>query len=82
LGYCEMSPYCRIAITAACPKIPPPLVEQLGMGGKLIAPVKKHGAQYLVLLKKNDKGVRKEIVCQVLYVSLRGMYGGGEEISP
>ncbi|MCJ7617695.1 MAG: hypothetical protein MUO43_14280 [Desulfobacterales bacterium] len=39
LGYCEMSPYCRIAITAACPKIPPPLVEQLGMGGKLIAPV-------------------------------------------
>jgi protein-L-isoaspartate(D-aspartate) O-methyltransferase len=74
LGYREMSPYCRIAITAACNKIPPPLIEQLRIGGRLIVPVKKYRTQYLVLLAKNDDGIRKEVVCEVLYVSLRGRY--------
>lgn len=75
LGYQEMAPYCRIAITAACPTIPDPLIEQLRIGGKLITPVKKYGTQYLILLEKNDEGFRKEVVCEVLYVSLRGRYG-------
>jgi protein-L-isoaspartate(D-aspartate) O-methyltransferase len=72
LGYRKMSPYCRIAITAACNKIPPPLIEQLRIGGRLIGPVKKYRTQYLVLFAKNDDDIRKEVVCEVLYVSLRG----------
>ena len=39
LGYPKLSPYDRISITAACIEIPPPLIEQLKVGGKLIAPV-------------------------------------------
>lgn len=76
LGYPEMAPYDRICITAACKKIPPPLIEQLKMGGRLIAPVIEEGVQNLVLLEKGEKGVKREVICEVLYISLRGRYGG------
>lgn len=77
LGYPEMSPYERICITAACEKIPPPLIEQLRTGGRLIAPViAPQGIQNLVLLEKREKDIRREVICEVLYVSLRGRYGG------
>jgi protein-L-isoaspartate(D-aspartate) O-methyltransferase len=46
-GYPEKSPYDRICITAACSEIPPPLIEQLQTGGKLIAPVIEYGVQDL-----------------------------------
>jgi protein-L-isoaspartate(D-aspartate) O-methyltransferase len=75
LGYREQGPYDRISVTAACSEIPPPLIEQLGRGGKLIAPVLRHGVQELVLLEKNDAGIARQVICEVLYVSLRGIYG-------
>jgi len=75
LGYPDLSPYDRISVTAACLEIPPSLMEQLKVGGKLIAPVIENGIQYLVLLEKRDKSVRSKVLCEVLYVSLRGMYG-------
>jgi protein-L-isoaspartate(D-aspartate) O-methyltransferase len=75
LGYPEMSPYDRICITAACEEIPPPLVEQLKTGGRLISPVIEHGIQNLVLLEKRERDIRIEVICEVLYVSLRGRYG-------
>ncbi|MGB9497317.1 MAG: protein-L-isoaspartate O-methyltransferase [Dissulfuribacterales bacterium] len=76
LGYPEMSPYDRISVTAACPEIPPPLIEQLGIGGRLIAPViENNGTQDLVLLEKSLKGIRRNVVCEVLYVSLKGKHG-------
>lgn len=75
LGYPPLAPYDRICITAACPRIPPPLVEQLKDGGRLIAPVREGEEQNLVLLEKREKKVRREVICQVLYVPLRGKYG-------
>lgn len=75
LGYPAMSPYDRICVTAACPEIPPPLVEQLKIGGKLIAPLIQHGAQHLVLVEKHEKGLTWKGICEVLYVSLTGQYG-------
>jgi protein-L-isoaspartate(D-aspartate) O-methyltransferase len=75
LGYPPLSPYDRISVTAACVDIPSPLMEQLVAGGRLIAPVLKDGAQLLVCLEKGAKGVQRRIICEVLYVSLRGVYG-------
>jgi protein-L-isoaspartate(D-aspartate) O-methyltransferase len=75
LGYPEFSPYDRICITAACTEIPPPLLEQLKVGGRLIAPVVEEGVQHLVLHEKREKGFPREVLCEVLYVSLRGKYG-------
>ncbi|WP_366949731.1 hypothetical protein [Geobacter sp.] len=64
-----------MCITAACPKVPPPLLEQLADGGRLIAPVREEGVQNLVLFEKSGEGIRREVICQVLYVPLRGKYG-------
>jgi len=75
LGYPEMSPYDRISMTAACIDVPPPLIEQLGIGGRLISPIIRGEDQDLVLLEKTKKGVRRRVICKVLYVPLRGRYG-------
>ncbi|VVB97565.1 Protein-L-isoaspartate O-methyltransferase [uncultured archaeon] len=76
LGYPAMSPYDRICITAACIEIPPPLIEQLRTGGRLIAPVIEHGVQNLVLLEKSEKRIIRKVICEVLYIPLSGKYGG------
>lgn len=75
LGCPDHEPYDRIAITAACAEIPPTLLELLGIGGKLIAPVLEHHAQNLIVFGKTATGVNSRIVCPVLYVYLRGIYG-------
>ncbi len=76
LGYPALAPYDRICITAACQKFPPPLIEQLRTGGRLIGPVEEQGVQNLVLLEKHEHGLTREVICQVLYVPLRGQFGG------
>jgi protein-L-isoaspartate(D-aspartate) O-methyltransferase len=75
LGYPERAPYDRICVTAACPDVPPPLLEQLAARGRLIAPVIEGTRQRLTLLEKTTHGVRHTILADVLYVSLRGRYG-------
>ena len=75
LGWPQLAPYDRICITAACPAIPPPLIVQLKVGGTLIAPLQEGGVQNLVLLEKEEGEIRRETICQVLYVPLRGRYG-------
>ena len=77
VGCAERAPYDRICVTAACPDVPPPLIEQLGPGGRLIAPVIEGARQRLTLLEKTAHGVRRKILVDVLYVSLRGRYGVG-----
>lgn len=82
LGYPAHQPYDRIAITAACPEIPPPLFEQLAVGGRLIAPVLEDHVQNLTVFEKTASGVTREVVCPVLYVNLRGRYGVFPEQAP
>ncbi len=75
LGYAELQPYDRIAITAACTEIPQPLIDQLKEGGRVIAPVIEQGIQNLVVLEKTSGGLEKQVICEVLYINLRGIYG-------
>ena len=75
LGYPEHAPYDRICVTAACPDVPRPLMQQLAAGGRLIAPVLEGRRQRLTLLEKTVDGVRRRILADVLYVSLQGRYG-------
>jgi hypothetical protein len=65
----------HICLTAACDEIPPPLLNQLRSGGKLIAPVRERDVQNLVLVEKTPKGTTRKVICTVLYVSLQGRYG-------
>jgi protein-L-isoaspartate(D-aspartate) O-methyltransferase len=74
-GYPALQPYDRIAVTAACSEIPAPLLEQLAVGGRLIAPVIEGGGQDLVVVEKSESGLNREVICQVLYVNLQGAHG-------
>ena len=74
-GYPELFPYDSICITAASKEIPILLIEQLKERGRLIAPVIEKGIQNLVLLKKGDKFINRQLICEVLYVPLRGRFG-------
>jgi len=77
LGLEEYAPYNAINVTAAGPKIPPPLIEQLDMnGGRLIIPVGAiYGFQQLILVIKNEKNIKKQSLGGVAFVPLRGEYG-------
>ncbi len=82
LGYPQHAPYDRICVTAACPEIPPPLIEQLATRGRLIAPVLEGTRQRLTLLEQTVDGVQRRVLADVLYVSLRGRYGVGTDRHP
>src|SRR5829696_3112960 len=77
LGDSQRAPYDRICVTAACPAVPPPLIEQLSAHGRLIAPVFHGMRQRLTLLEKTVDGIRRTVIADVLYVSLQGRYGVG-----
>ena len=75
IGYSKASPYDRIMITAACTKIPLPLLDQLADGGLLIAPV-GDSSQSLVLLQKTRKGIIKiKNESHYVFVPLLGKFG-------
>jgi protein-L-isoaspartate(D-aspartate) O-methyltransferase len=76
LGLSEKSPFDRIMVTAACKKIPPPLLEQLKLGGLLIAPVGGDYSQDVVLVTKTTEGI-KEVKKEpgFIFAPLTGKYG-------
>jgi protein-L-isoaspartate(D-aspartate) O-methyltransferase len=82
LGRPEHAPYDRICVTAACPDVPPPLIEQLEARGRLIAPVLEGSRQRLTLFEKTPEGVRARFLTDVLYVSLRGRFSVRSDRSP
>ncbi len=76
-GYPARAPYDRICFTAAAPAVPPPLLDQLAVGGRLIGPVGEAGQiQELVMMVREDgRQWRRVVVEQVAYIPLRGEYG-------
>ena len=56
-GWPEAAPFDGIIVTCAAGEIPPPLVEQLAPGGRMLIPVgKRFGTQYLILVTKDQDG--------------------------
>jgi protein-L-isoaspartate(D-aspartate) O-methyltransferase len=77
LGYAERAPYDRILVTAAAPKIPPPLQEQLKPDGILVIPVGgRMFPQELVRVRKNPDGaLERDSLGGVAFVPLVGKLG-------
>ena len=70
-GWPEQAPFDAIVITAAPPKVPQPLLDQLAEGGKLVAPVGKYYQELEVYTKSNGKiSVKKSI--PVIFVPMTG----------
>ena len=75
LGYPADAPYDGILITAATPAIPQPLIDQLAMGGRLVAPVGGRESQELVTLTRNTRGLVRASHGGVRFVPLIGEHG-------
>ena len=73
-GWPEKGPFDAIIGTAAAEEIPPPLIEQLRKGGRMILPVRgEFGFQYLILVTKDERGqLHRKNVMPVLFVPMTG----------
>jgi len=70
-GWPEKAPFDVIILTAAPPKIPKPLIDQLAEGGTLVAPVGV-GVQDLLVLTKRDGSIEERVEAAVRFVPMTG----------
>jgi len=80
LGVKEGAPYDRIIVTAACPDIPAPLLEQLKVGGKMVLPIGDLYTQHMFLIEKVREGsVTRKPLGGFRFVPLVGKHGFQKE---
>jgi len=79
LGWQEHAPFDAIIVTAAAPKPPEPLLEQLGMGARLVIPIgDEHLQDLIVFINKGGKSYTEENYGGCRFVKLVGEYGWKE----
>lgn len=75
-GWVKEAPYDAIVVTAAGPSVPPPLVEQLAPGGRLVGPFGTREKQALLRITRDPDGATQ---CERLglcrFVDLVGEHG-------
>ena len=70
-GWPEQAPFSRIIVTAAAPRVPEALVDQLALDGVLIIPVGREGEDQEVLrIRRRDDGFTEERLTPVRFVPL------------
>ena len=74
-GYEKEAPYDKIIITAACPKIPKPLISQLKENGIIVAPVGDLNEQIMIKARKKGNKLIEENLGQFMFVPLKGRHG-------
>jgi protein-L-isoaspartate(D-aspartate) O-methyltransferase len=72
LGWPEHAPFDAIVVTAGAEHIPPPLIQQLKPGGRVVIPVgEAHGEQSLLLTEKDIDGkISTRDIAPVVFVPL------------
>ena len=71
IGWPEHAPYDAIIVTAAAPALVNALIDQLAVGGRLVAPVGGASSQSLVkLTKRADGGIDEVVLAPVVFVPL------------
>jgi protein-L-isoaspartate(D-aspartate) O-methyltransferase len=73
-GWPQHAPFDGIVVTAAAEHLPPPLLQQLKPGGKLVIPVgEEHGYQELLVVEVDQTGkITRQSVLPVRFVPLTG----------
>jgi protein-L-isoaspartate(D-aspartate) O-methyltransferase len=72
LGYAKGAPYSAIIAAAGGEAIPQNWIEQLAMGGRIVAPIQDaSGQQALVVIDKTAQGLKQVLLEPVLFVPLK-----------
>jgi protein-L-isoaspartate(D-aspartate) O-methyltransferase len=75
-GWPEHGPYDAIIVTAAAEFVPPPLIEQLKDGGKIIIPIgSPYMNQMLMLIEKKGKKITTKSLLPVVFVPFKRKKG-------
>jgi len=75
LGWEEHKYYDAALVTAGAPDIPPPLLDQLAVGGRLVIPVGTRFSQQLVKITKSEDRYIRESLGGCRFVDLVGAHG-------
>ena len=78
VGWRAHAPYDAILVSAASPRVPEPLLEQLADGGKLVIPLGGMDEQDLVMFTKKGNELVRESILPVRFVPLLGMHAWRE----
>lgn len=70
-GWPERAPFDAIVLTAAPAKVPKPLLDQLKLGGRLVAPVGR-SSQDLVVMTRTPQGFTTRVIDAVRFVPMTG----------
>ena len=80
LGVPEHASYHAIVVAAASPNVPPPLIEQLAPGGRLVHPVGPGGHEQVTAFRKEgDRLVADTQLTPAYFVPLVGAHGVAKE---
>jgi protein-L-isoaspartate(D-aspartate) O-methyltransferase len=75
-GLREHAPYDAILVSAAFPRVPPPLAAQLTDGGRLVQPIGPGGSEDVVLFVKRDGALHAvRTLAGARFVELVGRHG-------
>ena len=74
-GYPEGAPYDAVVVAAGAASVPPALIEQLAIDGRLVIPIGDDSLQTLTVLRKTAGGVTRHGYDGCVYVPLRGSGG-------
>jgi protein-L-isoaspartate(D-aspartate) O-methyltransferase len=77
-GLPKFAPYDAILVAAAAPAVPPPLLDQLGDGGRMIVPIGTEDLQELVLVTRHGREYSFEQRGPCRFVPLLGRHGWKE----
>ena len=75
LGWSAYAPYQAIVVAAGGPEVPPPLVEQLAPGGRMLIPLGEGAAQTLTLVERDQSQLRHTKLGDARFVPLVGEHG-------
>ena len=70
-GWPDKAPFDAIIVTAAPPRLPQPLLDQLKIGGRMIIPV-GNTRQELVFIQRTEDGYEQKSVLPVAFVPMTG----------
>jgi len=74
IGWARFAPYDAILVSAGAPAVPPALVEQLAVGGRMLIPIGDREQQTLTLVRRTENGTVSEPITACVFVPLIGRF--------